>query len=431
MSSIETIEHIFFSYVFYYPIVMSIVWMLGGICFYWRRERNTPKTPPPLDKFPLVSVLIPAHNEELSIEESVRSIFANCYENLEVIVINDASTDRTQEILEKLLPEFPALRILHLHKNMGKAHGLNLAFGISHGEIIMTLDADSMLDEHAIEWAVWHFNKFPRVGAVTGNPRVRNRTTLLAKLQTAEYSSVIGLIKRSQRLFGKVMTVSGVVAAWRRTAIIHAKLWDTKAITDDIEMTWRLETKFWDVRYETNMLCWMLVPETIKGLWKQRKRWAQGGVEVVRRHYDVWKDWRERRIWPIYLDYFLGTCWAYAFCLCLVLWLGKMLMYCFTTSAFSWTVFGQMFLTPFWGWSGAVIAFICLLQLSVSLAMDSRYEPGLWHLLIWICWYPLFYWMLNSFATVAAAPTGLFRDMNKAATWVSPDRGLQHENKHN
>lgn len=191
------------------------------------------------------------------------------------------------------------LRVLHLQKNMGKAHGLNLALAISHGEIIVTLDADSMLDEHAVEWAVWHFNTFPRVGAVTGNPRVRNRTTLLAKIQTAEYSSVIGLIKRAQRLMGKVMTVSGVVAAWRRSAVVHAGLWDTKAITDDIEMTWRLETKFWDVRYETNMLCWMLVPESLSGLWKQRCRWAQGGVEVMRRHYDVWKDWRQRRIWPI------------------------------------------------------------------------------------------------------------------------------------
>ena len=143
-------------------------------------------------------------------------------------------------------------------QNMGKAPGLNLALAMSHGEIIVTLDVDSMLDERAIEWAVWHFITFPRVGAVTGNPRVRNRSTLLAKIQTAEYSSVIGLIKRVQRLMGKVMTVSGVVAAWRRSAIIHVGLWNTVAITDDIEMTWKLETYFWDIRYEPNMICWML-----------------------------------------------------------------------------------------------------------------------------------------------------------------------------
>ena len=253
-------------FVFYYPVVMSLVWMIGGICFYWRRERNESRLPPELDNKPLVSVFIPAHNEERDIADSVRSIFANHYGNLEVIVINDASTDHTQDVLEGLLTDYPTLKILKMEKNLGKANGLNLAFAMSHGDIIFTLDADSVLDEHAIEWAVWHFNNFPRVGAVTGNPRVRNRTSLLAKIQTAEYSSVIGLIKRTQRLVGKVMTVSGVVAGWRRTAIIDAGLWSNTAITDNIEMTWKMETNFWDVRYEPNMICWMLVPETPSSL---------------------------------------------------------------------------------------------------------------------------------------------------------------------
>lgn len=419
----DTLKTLFVSYIFYYPVVMSLVWILGGLCFYWRRERHTPQTPPPLSRYPLVSVFIPAHNEEDCIAEAVQSIFSQHYPKLEVIVINDASTDRTQEILDGLMKDYPDLRVLHLQKNMGKAHGLNLALAISHGEIIVTLDADSMLDEHAVEWAVWHFNTFPRVGAVTGNPRVRNRTTLLAKIQTAEYSSVIGLIKRAQRLMGKVMTVSGVVAAWRRSAVVHAGLWDTKAITDDIEMTWRLETKFWDVRYETNMLCWMLVPESLSGLWKQRCRWAQGGVEVMRRHYDVWKDWRQRRIWPIYVDYFLGTCWAYAFTIYLCAWLVMALCQLFTAGP---AVLADLLGTsPFWGWNGAIVAVICLLQLFTSLCIDSRYEPGLWRLMIWVVWYPLAYWAFNSFATVAATPRGLFRNMDKAATWASPDRGLR------
>lgn len=321
------------SYVFYYPVIMSLVWLFGGICFYVRRERHVSKEPPVLKRHPLVSVLIPAHNEEETIADAVHSIFSNCYDNLEVIVINDASTDGTETVLQELLQEYPHLRLLHLRKNMGKAHGLNLALAMSHGEIIVTLDADSMLDDRAIEWAVWHFITFPRVGAVTGNPRVRNRSTLLAKIQTAEYSSVIGLIKRAQRLMGKVMTVSGVVAAWRRSAIVHVGLWDTVAITDDIEMTWKLETHFWDIRYEPNMICWMLVPESIRGLWRQRKRWAQGGIEVIRRHYHVWTDWRQRRIWPIYVDYILGACWAYAFFLCLFLWLTRTVWSCLMTSS--------------------------------------------------------------------------------------------------
>ncbi len=310
---------------------------------------------------------------------------------------------------------FPTLKILRLEKNMGKANGLNLAFAMSHGEVIFTLDADSMLDEYAIDWAAWHMMKFPRVGAVTGNPRVRNRTSLLAKLQTAEYSSVIGLIKRTQRLLGKVMTVSGVVAAWRRTAIIHVGLWDNRAITDDIEMTWKLETHFWDVRYEPNMICWMLVPETIKGLWKQRKRWAQGGIEVMRMHHDVWRHMRERRIWPIYVDYMCGVFWALSFCFCLL-------------AFFLDLFFGINLLSidnPFIGWNGAVVSTVCILQFLVSISLDSRYDKTLWRVYFFVPWYPVVYWMLSAFTTVAALPKGLFRDMNKAATWVSPDRGIR------
>ena len=365
----------------------------------------------------MVSVLVPAHNEEQDIADSVISIFKNRYKNLEVIVINDASTDRTQEVLESLQPQYPNLKILHMEKNLGKANGLNLALNMSKGDIIFTLDADSMLDEYAIEWAVWHFITFPRVGAVTDNPRVRNRTSLLAKIQAAEYASVIGLIKRSQRLLGKVMTVSGVVAAWRRTAVINAGLWNAHAITDDIDMTWRLETRFWDIRYEPNMLCWMLVPETVKGLWRQRRRWAQGGIEVLRMHKSVWKHWRERRIWPVYIDYTLGAFWAVSFIICAILFLLEVV------SGYRFESIGN----PFIGWNGSVIMTVCLLQFLVSMLIDKRYDKNLWKLYFWVVWYPAIYWSFSSIATVVALPRGLTRDMNSVAVWESPDRGIRKD----
>ena len=361
--------------------------------------------------------MIPARNEEKDIAETVESILGNHYPNLEVIVINDASIDRTQEVLEALTHEHANLKVLHLTKNMGKANGLNLAFAMSHGEIIMTIDADSMLDDRAIEWAVWHFLKFPRVGALTGNPRVRNRTSLLARLQTAEYSSVIGLIKRTHRLLGKVMTVSGVVAVWRRTAIVDVGLWNNASITDDIAMTWKMETHFWDVRYEPNVICWMRVPETLKGLWNQRKRWAQGGIEVMRIHSDVWTSWKNRRIWPVYIDYFLGTFWAYAFLLCILLWLLNLC----SGGSFAYGALGN----PFLEWNGAVVATVCLLQFFVSIMLDRKYDHDLWKIYFWVCWYPVVYWAYNSLATVAAGPKGLFRKMGQAAVWVSPDRGIR------
>ena len=409
-------------FVFYYPIIMSLIWVIGALCFYWRRERGRDKNPPVLTRKPLVSVFIPAHNEERDIADSVRSIFANHYKNLEVIVINDASTDNTQQVLESLMDEYPSLKILHMEKNLGKANGLNLAFAMSHGEVIVTLDADSMLDEHAIEWAVWHFNNFPRVGAVTGNPKVRNRTSLLAKIQTAEYASVIGLIKRTQRIVDKVMTVSGVVAAWRRTAIINAGMWSNTAITDDIEMTWKMETKFWDVRYEPNMVCWMLVPETLKGIWVQRKRWAQGGVEVIRTHIDVWRHYKERRIWPVYLDYFLGIFWAYSFVICGLLWTVRLL---FDITGSGYSALLPDLGNPLISWKGSLISLMCLIQFLVSILIDSRYDKSLLKVYFWVVWYPVVYWIFNALSAVVATPVGLRRDMTTTAVWVSPDRGIK------
>src|SRR5690606_1756376 len=110
----------------------------------------------------------------------------------------------------------------------------------------------------------------PRVGAVTGNPRIRTRSTLLGRIQVGEFSSIIGLIKRAQRTYGKVFTVSGVMACFRRSALHDVGYWDPHALTEDIDVSWRLEIRHWDVRFEPNALCWILMPETLQGLWRQR-----------------------------------------------------------------------------------------------------------------------------------------------------------------
>lgn len=404
------------AFIFYYPIVMSIVWMLGGLFFYFRRERNQPKRPN-LKSFPLVSILIPAHNEEQDIEDALTSILQNEYPNFEVIVINDASTDNTLNIITKLQEKYEHLKSLNLTTNMGKANALNYALPMANAEIILTIDADSMLDPWAIHWAVWHFEHFPRVGAVTGNPRVRNRTSLIAKIQTAEYSSVIGLIKRTQRLLGKVMTVSGVIAAWRKRAIIDVGCWSTDMVTDDIDMTWKLEKHFWDIRYEPNMICWMLVPEKYGALWGQRKRWAQGGVEVLKKHFDIFSDFRNRRLWPVYIDYLLGVFWAYAFIIALLLFTANILFF----QQFSYATFGN----PFLYWNGSIIAVVSLLQFLVSLIIDRRYNSKMHKLYFWVIWYPAIYWIYNSLAVVFATPVALFKKAGTDAVWKSPDRGIR------
>lgn len=392
---------------------MSIVWIIGALFFYFRRERKQRIRPPVFVDPPFVSVLIPAHNEQEAISNTVTSILQSDYPCFEVIVVDDGSKDKTPQILEQLAKQDPRLRVFIMKKNMGKPSALRYGLMGCRGDIIVTIDADAYIDKYAIRWMISHFIAGPRVGAVTGNPRVRNRTSLLAKIQVGEYSAIIGMIKRTQRILGKVLTVSGVIVAFRKQALFDVRLWDEDMITDDINITWKLEKRFWDIRYEPNALCWILVPETIKGLWRQRVRWAQGGGEVIRRHRDIWKDWRQRRLWPLYIEYVTSVLWSYSFAASIV---------CGVLHIFFPFVFPKVMLLP--DWKGSILVFICIIQFATALYIDTRYEKKLLPYVFWVIWYPFFYWLLTAFATVWATPKALFRQMGTPATWVSPDRGL-------
>ncbi|MEL7633886.1 poly-beta-1,6-N-acetyl-D-glucosamine synthase [Sporomusa sphaeroides] len=406
-SWLELVEN----YVFYYPLAMSIVWMIGASYFYLRRERGE-KQVPELKEYPLVSVLIPARNEEDAIRSTIEAVLSSQYPNFEIIVLDDASTDSTAAIVQEIEANEERVRVLLLNENVGKPSALRYGTLASRGDILLCIDADAYLDPWAMHWMVSHFNG-PRVGAVTGNPRVRNRTSLLAKIQVGEYSSIIGMIKRTQRILGKVLTVSGVIVAFRKQAIFDAGLWDADMITDDINITWKLEKRFWDIRYEPNALCWILVPETVSGLWRQRVRWAQGGVEVVRRHRDIWKSWKQRRLWPVYLEYVLSIIWSYVFVLLGIVGLVNLT---YPTGLPEVRIFPE--------WKGSMLAFICLLQFLIGLTIDQKYEKSIPGYLFWVIWYPFAYWLLTAFATVYAAPRALFRKMGQPAVWTSPDRGI-------
>jgi len=394
-------------------MAMSIVWIVGAVLFYLRREAGTRKRPPLLDNYPFISVLIPARNEQDAIESTVSALLRSSYPEFEIIVVDDGSSDDTPHIIQRLAKEHAQVRAFIMERNMGKPSALRAALLACRGEIVVTIDADAYVDPHALNWIAWHFVTGPRVGAVTGNPRVRNRTSLIAKIQVGEYSSIIGMIKRTQRVLGKVLTVSGVIAAFRKRALINVGAWDIDMITDDINITWKLEKQFWDVRYEPNALCWILVPETIKGLWKQRVRWAQGGVEVIRRHFNIWGDYRQRRLWLVYLEYVVSVVWSYTYVTFGLLWvIGIFIPHSLPV------------VSIFPDWKGTVLVALCLIQSLLALWIDRRYEKNIMWYHFWVIWYPLFYWIIAALATVWATPRGLFLRTGKPAIWTSPDRGL-------
>ena len=420
-------------FVFLYPLYMSITWMLGGMIFSLRRERGSC---PSLIHYPFFSIIIPAHNEEVVIEEIVLSLENLNYPHYEVIVVNDGSTDTTAKILNRLAAQQGDwLRVVHLEPNSGKAKALNIGILLSKGEFLLTIDADCLVDQDVLRWMVWHLVTSPRVGAVTGNPRVRNRTSLLGKIQVGEYSNIIGLIKRTQRILGKLLTVSGVLAAYRKSALLHSGLFDGDTVTEDIDITWKLQRHFWDIRYEPRALAWVLVPETLGGLWHQRVRWAQGGVEVLKKHWNIWLDFKCRRLWPVYMEYFTGVLWAYCFSFLVVLWIifgifDNLCNFYFFTTTCPTVVAVHDNITTYYNpllprWFGAVLGLVCLLEFLTSFMIDCRYEKrSFLSCYFWVIWYPAAYWIISALAAVKGVINVLWRRSRITVKWQSPDRGI-------
>ena len=409
-----------FNFVFYYPLFMAWMWMIGGLWYYVHYERKDsadPEFEPVLKSEPKVSILVPCFNEEANVEEVVEALDRIHYSDLEIICINDGSTDRTGALLDQMLLRYPRLRVIHQSSNQGKAVALNTAAPLAGGEFLICIDGDALLDPHIVPWMLRHFDS-PRVAAVTGNPRIRTRSTLLGKIQVGEFSSIIGLIKRAQRTYGRVFTVSGVIAAFRRSALHQVGYWSPDMLTEDIDISWKLQTNHWAIHFEPRALAWILMPETIKGLWKQRLRWSMGGIQVVLKYARKLLAWRQRRMWLIWAEYLVSVAWAYAMVLVIILWaLTQLIPMPAALHVGS--------ILP--AWHGVIIGSTCLLQFLVSLMIDRRYEPNILRYYFWMVWYPLVYWMLTMLTSVWALPKTLLRRRGKRAVWVSPDRGLQNE----
>jgi len=406
------------SFCFGYPFVMSWYWMAGGLLYRWLRERHQPPPgePPPLDSYPAVSILVPCHNESSNAKEVFTALAALDYPDYEVIAINDGSTDKTGEILNDLTRRIECMRVVHLARNQGKAVALNCGAMLAKSEILVCIDGDALLDREALTWIVRRMLLDGSIGAITGNPRIRNRSTVLARLQVGEYGTIVGLIKRAQSLFGWIFTVSGVICAFRKRALQDAGWWSAKTVTDDVELSWRIQLSGWRITYQANAICWILMPETLRGLWKQRLRWSEGGTQTVL--MSTPKIWRlsHWRSWIVWGNYITSVLWSLTILSALGLWLLERMGLELGSG------FPRVSLLP--AWWGAVLSATYLLQATVGLSLERRFEKGLLRTILWLSWYPVFFWMLQALTAVAGLPRAIVRMHRPRGTWVSPDRGI-------
>jgi len=234
---------------------------------------------------PNVIVVIPAYNEEISITSCVTSVLRSNYprEKLEVIVINDGSTDKTKEILEEYQLKSNARNLkIVTQENSGKAHSLNNGIrNYSHGELVMCLDGDSILSENAIKNAVLYFEK-ENVMALASNLKIQKGKGILNLIQRFEYA-VSYQMKKAQTVFNIEYIIGGVGSIFRRSILEKVRFYDTNTVTEDIDLTMKIinnGNKEFRVIYGSDVVAYTQSALTIKDLIKQRYRWKWGRYQT-------------------------------------------------------------------------------------------------------------------------------------------------------
>jgi len=290
-------------FIFMLPLLTKYIIQIVSALSYNRIEKRRAKkgSPPQNVK---VSVLIPAWNEEVGILKTIKSVIATQYSDLELIVINDGSTDNTGKLVTEFIDAYndkntshslsgtstdsknPACDIKYIElTNGGKARALNQALAIASGEFIVTVDADSVMDSDAITKLLQRFDD-PSVGAVAGNVIIGNRKKGLALLQQLEY--LYGFFfKRADSVFNSVYIIGGAAAAYRKSTLDAVQGFDQDIITEDIEMSMRILSHGFKTRYAADAVVFTEGPIDLKGLGKQRLRWKFGRIITFLKHKDM------------------------------------------------------------------------------------------------------------------------------------------------
>jgi biofilm PGA synthesis N-glycosyltransferase PgaC len=362
------------------------------------------------ERYPSVAVVIPAHNEEGVIAEALRAVLAVRWPTLEILVIDDGSTDDTCERVRPFL-DTGQVRLVIKRVNEGKSMAINDALLLARSELVLILDADGIPDPGALERMVPPFLLGDGIGAVTGNPRVLNTRTVLARLQAVEFSSTVGVLRRGEAVWGRLMTFSGMCTLLDRQTVLDLGGFAPDMSTEDIEMSWRLQLTGREVMYEPTALFGMEVPEHLRPLWRQRIRWVSGLAQVFRRHTREASSPGQWRIWPTAVSGALSVIWAHLLVLTVAGWA--------IATAVGHPPTG---LPRVMGLVAAITVLAGIVQACIGMAMDARADPTVWKQLPWVAWYPLAYWVLCVLLVVRATLPALLR-RPRQSVWDVPREG--------
>jgi cellulose synthase/poly-beta-1,6-N-acetylglucosamine synthase-like glycosyltransferase len=240
---------------------------------------------------PLVSVIIPAWNEEIGLLSTVKTLLESSYRHLEIVVVNDGSTDNSDAIMRNFMakynqtmqdiPNAPKI-IYHYKQNGGKGAALNTGIMLSHGDIIISIDADCIVHRDAVCNFVQCFAD-PQVKAAVGNVKIGNTKTLIGMIQHLEFLFSF-YFKKADSVMNTIYIIGGAAGAFRREVFKRVGLYSTKNITEDIDLSVRIQKAGMRIVYAADAVIYTEGASDLKGLMKQRLRWKRGRFETFREH---------------------------------------------------------------------------------------------------------------------------------------------------
>ncbi len=233
--------------------------------------------------YPSLSIIVPAYNEERVIARTIEGLIETDYPKKEIIVIDDGSKDNTLEIARQYKDR---VKILH-KENGGKASALNYGLSYAKGEVIVIVDADTIIGRESLKELVRGFAVDKNVAAIAGNIKVRNRMNWLTWCQALEYVAGIQIVRRAFDYFGSITIVPGALGAFRRSALEQVGTYHKDTLVEDFDATIKVLKSGFVISGSTRSTAYTEAPQTLHDFSKQRKRWYRGNLQVLSRHSDA------------------------------------------------------------------------------------------------------------------------------------------------
>ncbi|MCC0649828.1 glycosyltransferase family 2 protein [Clostridioides sp. ZZV15-6598] len=286
-------------------LLINIVLAMGGYLFYFK---NFDKKIKKINRYPMVSILVPAHNEAKVIGRTVESLLLLNYpkDKMELIVINDNSSDNSREILESIKSKYKNYNFTIINTDSttggkGKSNALNIGYKISKGEFIAVYDADNTPDRDALRYLIQTIVIDDELGAVIGKFRTRNKSkNLLTKFINIETLSFQWMSQAGRWQLFNLCTIPGTNFILRKSIIEEIGGWDSKAIAEDTEISFRIYKLGYKIKLVPQSITWEQEPETIKVWIKQRTRWAKGNIYVLMKYIkNIFKQGKNKIVFDI------------------------------------------------------------------------------------------------------------------------------------